>query len=194
MRCVLNVEVVFKECEQDSLEDRLFSEQIDLACGTLISKVSEFRRCHIFKDQLRYVPPEDSQVGLSRVISLEEIAQTTLLLSVGLCGLAPATIRLFETAQIEIQVYAGRALTHSTLQEWAELGLGGAILPTSKIKGDAERYPCVHFQGNKLELELDAVWLKSSETTPHLKGFYDSLSKVAPAIFKEVSVLSHQRP
>ncbi len=178
------VEIVFKECDISGIETRLTEEQIDVVCGPNIGKSKLRKRCLLFEDPLHYIPPSLVTFKLNNKIPLSHTIKNTLLLTVGSCGLAPETMRLFEKAQLKPKVYPGRAFSHSGLFEWAELGIGGAIMPSSKIEKPSQ-FPILIDKNKVLNLKYEAVWLKSSEATPHLRPFLHSLPKIAKAIKHE---------
>ncbi len=139
----------------------------------------------MFKDQLHYLPVNGEVATFPKSVGLDTVAKHTLLLTLGSCGLAPTTKSLFEAEELNPPLYAGRAMTHSGLQEWVELGLGGAILPESRITGPSEQFPKVTVKGKPKLLLYEAVWLKSSRATTHLKAFFAQLPKVSNALSTE---------
>lgn len=176
------VEVIFKECYADDVEQRLDAEQIDIVCGPAIQRRSARTRCPLFEDPLHYIPPFGAAKNLAPQVSLDVIATQTLLLTVGTCGLAPVVEGMFAKAGLDVVQYAGRAISHASLQEWAELGLGAAILPASRIRGDLSRFPQIMHRGKPQKLSHEAVWLTSSSTSRHLKPFFRLLPKIARSL------------
>lgn len=187
-RAHADVDIVFKECDRASLEERLDGEQVDVICGVNIEARPERARCLLYRDPLHYVLPQGDGELVASAVSLAEIAEQTLLLTSGVCGLAPATEALFKAEGVEIDLYPGRAMTHVALQEWAELGLGGAILPASRIRGKSAGYARVVAGGKPCALAYEAAWLKSSAASPHLKAFFLHLPKVAKAVAEQAAV------
>lgn len=179
------VEIIFKECTHDSLEERLRNEQVDVVCAHDVKRHRDFERCALFSDQLHYLPVNADVTSFPKSVSLNVVAKHTLLLTMGSCGLAPTTQSLFDAEELDPPLYAGRAMTHAGLQEWVELGLGGAILPDSRITGTAEQFPKVTVKGKPKSLQYEAVWLKSSRSTSHLKAFFAQLPKVSQALLDE---------
>lgn len=179
------VEVVFKECAHESLEERLLSEQIDVAFAHDVPKNRELRRCTLFFDSLHYIPVNgDVEVAQTKV-SINHIALNPLLLTNGSCGLAPTTLKMFELEGIEPSLYIGRAMTHSGLKDWAELGLGGAVLPGSKLMPNPNTYPVVEIHGIVQKIEYQAVWAKSSESAFHLGQLFKQIPKIATSVSRE---------
>ena len=182
-----DVDIFFKECDVGGLENRLKDEQIDVICGPNIAQNKERKRCLLFHDPLHYVPPTAHVNSSEKTTTLDQIVKQTLLLTAGTCGLAPATQDLFKNAQLETQVYPGRAHSHAGLYEWAELGMGGAVLPASKIRRHSRQFPRIVSDNHPLSITYEAVWLKSSESIEHLRNFFWSLPKTAELIARETA-------
>ncbi|KAJ54691.1 hypothetical protein ACMU_16380 [Actibacterium mucosum KCTC 23349] len=180
-----DVEIVYKECTHESLAERLTLEQIDVAFAHDMPRHADLRRCPLFADPLHYVPANGLTGDEGATVTVDAFGDTPLLLTNGSCGLAPTTLRLFQQSGTDPHLYAGRAMTHAALKDWAELGLGGAILPSSKLGPDPSRYPRVVVGGAPQRLEYQAVWAKSSEATDHLAMFFRQLPKVSAAIFHQ---------
>ena len=179
-----DVEVIYKECDVDGLEERLVSEQVDLVCGVGISGGQDRGRCKLFDDPLHYLPPVSVDTPPNSKIELADIARQTFILTVGTCGLAPATEALFREAGYRLAEYPGRALSHATVQEWAEVGLGAGLLPASRIGGDLSRFPGVMLKGRSIELTHEAVWLKSNAGQPRLRASFQALPRVIRVLIK----------
>ncbi len=90
-------------------------------------------------------------------ITLQDIAREMLILTVGTCGLAPATRELFRRSKCKLREYPGQALSYHVLQEWSQLGMGAAILPESRIIGDAKTYPVVVSSRKPVVVTYEAV-------------------------------------
>jgi DNA-binding transcriptional LysR family regulator len=176
---VPDVEVVFKECDVGGLEARLDDEQVDVACGLDLADRPSRDRCLLYLDPLRFIEGGSESPARRAVVDLSEVAEHRFVLTVGTCGLAAATRALFAKARVPIKEYPGQAITYSALQEWADLGIGSALLPASRIRGDAERFPALVIDGQPILLRYEAVWLRASMDKPHLKAFVRVLRKTA---------------
>jgi len=174
-----DVEVVFKECDVGGLEARLDDEQIDVACGLDLADRPGRDRCSLYLDPLRFIRSGSEGPSRGGVVDLNEVAKHTFVLTVGTCGLASATRALFGKARVAINEYPGQAITYSALQEWADLGIGSALLPESRVRGDAERFPTLVIAGQPVLLRYEAVWLRASTDKPHVKAFIQILRKTA---------------
>ncbi len=178
------VHVVFKECSVGGLEQRLLDEQIDIAFGVGLSSARDRHRCPLFDDPLHLIPPFGAPDDANATMALTDIVNETILLTAGECGLAPATERLFAEAGLETSYYPGRAMSHAALQEWAELGLGAALLPASRIVGDPGRFPTVTSGGRSAVIRHEAVWQGDVRSVPHIGAFLSTLPATARALVK----------
>jgi DNA-binding transcriptional LysR family regulator len=99
-------------------------------------------------------------------------------LTVDSCGLAPATRELFEQARIAVREYPGHAMTYAALEQWADLGIGGAILPASHVR-QGPSAPVLR-DSKPVELTYEAVWRKDLLVAQHAKEFVRYLATVVP--------------
>jgi len=175
-----DVEFIYKECSQGDMEGRLDANTVDVVCGTGIGRAANRSRHLLHKEALRWVPPNG--VLPAERANLREVARSRLVLTDGSCGLAPATRELFARARIAIDEYAGQAMSYAALEEWAGLGIGGAVLPASHIR----RAPSAALEHNDkpLLLEYEAVWRKDLLVAQHTKAFVQYLRRVVPRIVR----------
>jgi DNA-binding transcriptional LysR family regulator len=174
------IELVYKECTIGDMEQRLDAGSVDVVCGIGIGHAANRARQRLYADELRWIPPnaapERQQVGL------REVARERLVLTLGTCGLAGATRALFSTARIPIVEYAGQAMSYAALEEWAELGIGGALLPAAHIRRAASA--ALVIDGRPVQLEYEAVWRKDLLVADHAKAFVRYLKTVAPRLVR----------
>lgn len=174
------LEFVYKECTIDDLEQRLDAGTLDVVCGIGIAHTQNRARQRLYADELRFIAP-NAAPGREKV-GLREVARERLVLTVGTCGLAGATRALFAAARIPISEYDGRALSYPALEEWAELGIGGALLPAAHIRRAASAALIV--DGRPFRLEYEAVWRKDHVVADHAKAFVRYLRTVAPRLIR----------
>lgn len=175
-----DVEFIYKECSQGDMESRLDENTIDVVCGIGLGRAKNRARHLVHREPLRWVAP-NGRVAPDRV-NLREIARSRLVLTDGSCGLAPATRELFLRARIPIDEYAGHALSYAALEDWAELGIGGAILPLSHIRKAPSA--AIEHHDKPLTLSYEAVWRKDLLVAQHTKAFVDYLRAVVPRLVK----------
>ena len=134
----------------------------------------------LHREELRWLPPSGAEAG-DRV-TLRDVARFRLVLTDGSCGLAPATREMFARARLSIDEYAGHALSYAALEDWADLGIGGALLPASHIR--KSRSAVLEENGKPVTLTYEAVWRKDLLVAQHTKAFVAYLRNVVPRIVK----------
>ena len=177
------VEMLYKECGVDDMEERLSNEIVDVVCGIRLREMPSRKRCVLYQETLRYLPRHGpKRYGFRPTITPAEVARETLILTVGTCGLAPATRELFQQNKLKLREYPGQALSYHALQEWTMHGLGAAILPESRISGDPNVYPVVVSNNHPVSIVYEAVWDQGASLSEQVKAFSRYLkSALAPA-------------
>ncbi len=176
-----DVEIVYKECTQNDMDARLEASAIDFICGTHVVRRRNRARQLLYTEDLRWVAPGGAGSRRDRV-TLRDVAKSRLLLTMGTCGLRQATRELFERAELPIDEYAGQAISYAALEEWAELGLGGAILPASHIRR-ATSEPLVE-AGKPIRLAYEVVWRKDLLVAAHTVDFVGYVRSVVPKLVR----------
>jgi len=150
-------EVVLVESSNEQLESALDAGTLDVAVGVGFRPSKRRGRIKLFEDRLRFVRPWAG--ARPTQIELHAVARTRLLLTADLCGLATSTRAIFANAGLPIEVYEGRTMSYGTLEQWAELGLGGAILPECHLDR-GESHPLLVVAGKPITVVGEAVWRK----------------------------------
>ena len=178
-----SLEIIYKECSVGDLNARLDDEHIDVACGIRARDAPNRGSCVLYADPLRYLPRggPDPHAG-PRSIALGDIAREALILTAGDCGLAPTTRDLFRRHKSALREYPGQAISYQVLQEWSQLGIGAALLPESRIVGDAAGYPAVIANRLPVSITYEATWNKNASAPPHIKEFRKYLKTAVAAL------------
>lgn len=157
-----NPELVYRELSNSELEHGIANDKLDLICGIRIHDQPTYGRCPVYRERLRYLPQGGSEQDVpSEAITLDEISRRVLILPADVCGLASAIRDLFRQRRLQWDEYPGCPLSYSAIQDWTRQGIGGAILPESKIAGDAHLYPeIVTAEGDSLSITIEAAWLR----------------------------------
>lgn len=158
------LDFVYKESAGSELEALLGQDKVDLICGIRIRDARTFGRCPVYRESLRYLPRGGLPQGpSSEQVWLADVARQTLILPADGCDLASATRELFRRQGLNFDEYPGHPLSYAVLHEWTCQGLGAAILPESRIVGDAGAYPLiVSAQGWPERITVEAVWVRAS--------------------------------
>jgi LysR family transcriptional regulator, hydrogen peroxide-inducible genes activator len=177
-----DVDIIYKECAMGDIEARLDNNSIDIAFGTGLRRGKMRGRQALYRDRLRYLAPGAAMRRTA--VSLEDIARARLVLTAGMCGLATATRALFERRRMVLDEYAGQAMTYTVLQEWADLGIGGAIVPETLVRGPREVHPLIVVDGRPAALLYEAVWRKDMLVARHVTQAVRYLRTVVPGLAK----------
>ena len=150
-----SIEVVLSEASNDELEAALDAGTIDVAFGFGLRASRRRGRRVVYEDRLRFVRSWEATppAQLERSVA----ASARLVLTADLCGLAARTRQLFVAAGLPMDVYEGRTMSDQTLETWALLGLGGAILPEHHLAA-SPAHPLLVCSGAPLCVCIEAVW------------------------------------
>jgi DNA-binding transcriptional LysR family regulator len=173
-----DVDVVYKECALDDMEARLEAGTVDVVCGVRLGRHRTRSRQLLYREELRFVAPHGGAARAS--VTLRQAAAARLVLTAGVCGLAQTTRELFARAHIGIDEYAGHAISYAVLEEWAGLGIGGAILPASHIRKAAS---AALLDGDRpVQLSYEAVWKKTLLVADHVRDLVTYLRTTVPRL------------
>lgn len=185
---VENLEIVFKECGIDDMEARLDSHRIDVVFTPKLERKSRRRSVVFRREPLHYVPRGGSgaitDLRWRQAIPLETIVEEQLMFTKGNCGLSTETRDLFRARGLSIREYRGEAISYTVLEEWADLGIGGAILPAAALSREPSAYPQVLDGGEPAILEYRAVWNHDTLRPSHLKQFVHYLRTTMPKLLE----------
>ncbi len=173
------VEVVYKECSVSDLSERLQDGRLDVVFGLQSNDEFADKRLALGRDLLRYIAP-GAPMTESDTVALQDVHKERIALSADACGLASATRAFFRESSLSPVFYSGEAISYPVLEEWAELGIGGAILPESRIRGDASRFPVLCRKGKSCWLAFEARWTHGAAAKAHVRAFLKHLRIAAP--------------
>ncbi|MBK8234760.1 MAG: LysR family transcriptional regulator [Deltaproteobacteria bacterium] len=183
-----DVDVIYKECTVDDIEARLAGNTVDIAFGVGLGRGKDRGRQVLYRERLRYVAAGGA--ANTETIDVHEVARRRLLLTVGVCGLAAATRALFERHRLVLDEYRGQAMSYGVLQEWADLGIGGAMLPESLIRGGPHGHPVVMAGGKPVTLTFEAVWRKDLLVAAHVIDAVRYLRTIVPTLARGMALTS----
>lgn len=181
-------QTVLKECVLDDLEERLHGAQLDLVIMPRLRQATTPRSVvatPFYTEEMYYLSKSPRASASPQVgsVTLQDIADDVFVLGPDGCGLAAFTRDLFKTAELRLREYRGQALSYQVMQEWADLGIGSAILPASKIAAqfrpranrivDASRRP--------VTLAFQALWMRQAAYPRHVGLLHEHFRSIAPA-------------
>ncbi len=191
MRSNPNIDFVFKECGREDLLTRLESENLDFIFTLKTDQKQMYRKIPFYKESLYYIPREEEPSGSHEKgsVRVEELDGDTFVMGPEVCGLAEATRNVFRNNGAELIEYRGKAQTYGIIEEWAELGIGSAILPKGKLTVLRGRAKELHDNsGEPVRLVYEVVWNKYTERHKHIKDFVFYLKKAVPKLLESLEV------
>ncbi len=190
------VELVYKECDIDDMETRLDEHRIDVIFTTVKKQRSQRRSVVVFREPLHFIPRGGSEAGAQKAaaeVSLKAVAKEMLVFTRGDCGLAPFTRELFRRRGLHPREYRGEAMTYNVLEEWAELGIGAALLPPALMLRARDRSAkVVDGHGKAVMLVHGAYWNHKVAAGQHVAALTRYLTTAVPRLVAGDS--AHARP
>ncbi len=176
-----DIHLLFFESGVADLEQRFEAGQLDIVIGTGFKTNRTRKQLKLMRDPLMLCLSEKAYATTSS-ISLAAASQQRMLFTQDLCGLATVTRSLFENAQLNMDIYPGRAMSYGALEDWVELGLGNAVIPAYHVRNKTHACPLVDAKGTEIFLEIEAVWKTSLAAAEHAAKFLTFLHRVVPRL------------
>lgn len=189
-----DVDCIFKECYLKTQAERLNHDGIDIALRpkqSFVPRNAAHDSCTFYRDDLYFLPKSVTQAteSVGGPVRLDAIARETFVLTGDGCGLAAVTRDLFAAHGLEIPEYPGVALSYQMLQDWAEVGIGAALLPLSKISPEnrGKARPLLLESGLPAQVVYEAFWKKNTDYPPHLRELHDYFRKTVPRLVRGIA-------
>lgn len=176
------VEVIYKECTTDDLRARVYKGQVDVVVAPRIIGEGEWARRTLYRDRVRFVPTGGVVERAGVAVTLADVARHKLLLTQPICGLNQTTRAWFDQAGLAMDEYLGKAMSYSSLLEWALQGLGACLLPESKVP-EPGRFPLLMADREPVTIAFDAMWSKELTFAAHVRDFVGYLARPAARLF-----------
>ena len=174
-------EIILIEDNFTQLNERLASNELDFIFVPTLSAMKSWKSSVLYEEPLVLVT-KDASLLSKKAISAKDSKSQKFVMVPDSCGLSVVTRELFQKAKIQLNEYEGKALSYSALADWANNGLGSALLPKSKIPKEMRPIPFVDGSGVAVRIQYRAIWNSSISANlkvfiPHLKDAADRLSK-----------------
>ena len=162
---------------EDNLVDlryALLNRKLDLILVPAVAGADGCARRVIGTEAIHYLPSAAPapMTGAGEPVELSDLSGQRLVLVGEACGLNTFTRSLFAHAGAQLHPYPGEADTYRSLEEWAGLGLGGALLPQSKF-GTAQPTRPVRNGGHPVEIRYEACWFAHSPRATTIEALLD---------------------
>jgi len=182
-----NVDVIFRELNLAEMLTLLQGGQLDFVFGPADATPARqlgLAEAAFHEEPLVFVPSSGTKARYrtAKSVTLKDIARETFVMVPDACGLTQTTRAVFRRKRLKLNEYSGQAMSYRVLQEWAELGIGSAILPRSKL-ASAKGPEIIIVEGaNALQIRYRGLWRNSPSTPPEVKRLAGFLKEVAPSI------------
>lgn len=168
-------QLVLREANMTDLRDRLVDGALDLILIPSVAPLPRYEHRIIASEPLVVVEPGPG----ARPVDLAELSGRRLILMPDTCGLTAFTNELIRTHDLDVTPYAGEAASYRVLEEWAQLGLGSALVPRSKVmSADTACRPLCQ-DGQEVEIFYAAVWDPNSPLAGDLEVLADRLASTS---------------
>jgi LysR family transcriptional regulator, hydrogen peroxide-inducible genes activator len=188
-----DVEIVFRELNLAEMVRLLDIGQIEFVFGPsdpVVESRTGYDTALFLEEPLVFVPGRRSKEIYARgqSASLQQIASETFVMVPDACGLTKTTRALFTRQGLTLNEYAGQAMSYAVLQEWADLGIGSAILPRSKLQeGTAAVILMAAETGLPLQIRHHCLWRQGEGMPSEVMRFATFLRDVAPSVIRGLS-------
>ena len=151
-----NVEVAFSEANLEQLRADLIAGHLDLIIVPKIdTEIPGTTRVTIATERLHHVAK--NQELAPQTIELQDVADHTLVVVTDACGLTEVTRTVLQSVGAEMKTHNARATSYQRLIEWADLGLGDAFVPASRIPPGRASSVMVNAD-QPVTIDFEAIW------------------------------------
>lgn len=184
-----DIEAVFREMNLAEMTTALEAGQLDFVLGPVNAEPSgqpNFEGAAFHEEPLVFVPSSGTKAKYLRAksVALRDIADETFVMVPDTCGLTRTTRALFKKHRLRLKEYSGNAMSYAVLQEWAELGIGSAILPRSKLHESKGAEILIGDGPKPLQIRYRSLWQGGPNTRPEVKSLAKFLKEIAPSIVR----------
>lgn len=157
----------------DDLRDSLVTGDLDIVLIPSVSPLPRFEHRIIDSEPVVLV---DATLSSTDPTDLDDVVDKNFILVPDACGLTRFTKDLFESHASTLRIYPGEASSYGVLEQWANLGLGVALLPESKLTSPRSPHSRLLERGLEVEIFYAAIWSPTSALASDLAALADSLA------------------
>jgi DNA-binding transcriptional LysR family regulator len=168
------IEVTLSEMNLTDLQDALEQQRIDFMLAPTRKCRPGERAASLYSELLVFVPQagRDPVPASDGAVRLKTLAAETFIMVPDECGLAIETRGLFARHRLAPREYSGKALSYEVLEDWAEMGVGAALIPEAKLslsQNHSLRVICS--DGQPAKINYSAIWKTSAEARAEIAVF-----------------------
>ncbi|MET9123243.1 LysR family transcriptional regulator [Streptomyces sp. NPDC004528] len=166
-------DLVLREANMQDLRASLLAGELDIILIPAVTAMPRFEHRVIDVEPVVVVSPD---VGEGAPLDLEQAGKERFILVPDTCGLTTFTTQLFQAHEVPLRTYPGEAAGYQVLEDWANLGLGSAIVPRSKLTSpDVPHRPLTN-EGREVQISFEAVWSTDAPLAADLLRLADRLA------------------
>jgi DNA-binding transcriptional LysR family regulator len=173
--------LILKEDNLTGLRTALLSRHLDLILVPAVTDAIGCQRRQIDHEPLHYLASSidtSTDRASGQPLELAELSGRSLVMVGAACGLTTFTRSLFASAGADLRPYPGEADSYRSLEAWAHLGLGGALLPLSRFRAEQSTRP-VHNNGTAVTITYEALWLNHASRPSAIETLLDTILEPA---------------
>lgn len=161
-------ELVLSEADLTELREDLVAGELDLILVPSVEPLPRFEHRIIGSEPVVMVGSSDADARGDDAVELAEAADSRWILVPDSCGLTRFTTTLFDENSLPLNQYPGEASSYRVLEQWANLGLGVALLPESTLESSSSAHRRLLEGGRPVEIFYEAVWRRDSALSADL--------------------------
>ena len=151
-----NVEVAFSEANLEQLRSDLTAGHLDVIIVPKVKwEIPGTTRITIATEALHHVGKNRDPA--TEKIQLRDLADRTLVVVTEDCGLTEVTRTVLRSIGAEMKTHDARATSYQRLIEWADLGLGDAFVPASRVPPGRASSVVVNAD-QPVTIDFEAIW------------------------------------
>jgi len=180
-----NYEIVLYEENLAQLQKMLSEHNLDFIFVPLLSDFAKSKSVCLYEEPLVLVS-KNPEINKSKSIKAKDLKNHKFVMVPETCGLAKVTREVFKKARVPLVEYEGKAFSYGALTDWAQNGIGAAVLPKSKIQANINSVPLTDTNGNNEQIRFVAIG--NAAKNPKLKIFTDYIKEISPKISQGLSL------
>ena len=157
-----SLSVILTEMNKNDVGPGLQGGVIDFGLVPEPTPEGELEVREIYSEPLLYISGERDG-DRTTPVRIDELEDKQMLMVGDECGLSMAIRRMFMENQLHLTEYEGRALSYQVLEKWTQLGIGVALLPSSKIENIEFARRLNDRSGDLISLGFQACWKPSQQ-------------------------------
>ncbi len=178
-------EILLYEENLTQLQKMLAEHNLDFIFVPLTSDFSKAKSICLYDEPLVLIS-KNPELNRNKSITAKELRSQKFVMVPDSCGLAKVTREVFKKARIPLSEYEGKAFSYGALTDWAQNGIGAAVLPKSKIQSNIKSISLLDSHEKSEQIRFVAIG--NTAKNPKLKVFSDYIKETAPRLSKGLSL------